>query len=311
VLLAFFLSFFGLVVAAYTDLKQRIVPNKLNLFLLASGLVLYAVSSVLYTSWQPIIFSLIALTYSFLLAYVLYKVGFWAGGDVKLFAALGCLNPVNPFIARIFGFQGFVLNEPLFPIELFAFTLFAILPVTIAILIKRSDSKLRAKLLSFLAIIVLFALLSVVVNVEIVANAFAYLAVLLLAYFLILCFPLAKSVFVREVKISELQEGDIPAEAIRVVNGKVVREKGFNMKKLINYMVQYKMGAEIAHKDIVSPLRARGVTPQEITELNELVAKGLLEDSILIKESAPMVPAILVAYIVLNFTGDLLWLMMV
>jgi len=307
--LAFFVSLLGLILATYTDLKKRIVPNELNLFLTISGFCIYGASSLLLMSWLPLILSFASFSYSFILAYLLYKVGFWAGGDVKLFAALGCINPVNPFFARLFGFTGFISTKPLFPAELFVFTLFSMLPVTIALLVLRADRKLRAKLLLLLALIVMLEALSFIVPLKPIASLLSTLALLLLAYFFLFCFPLAKLVFTRNVKISELHEGDIPAESIKLVDGKVLREKGFNMKKLINYMVQYKMGKTVG-EEIVSPVHARGVALQEIAKLKKLVANGLLEDSILIKESLPMVPAILTAYLILNFTGDLLWLML-
>lgn len=302
----FIISLFGLALASFTDLKQRIVPNKLNIFLLSSGLFLHAIISFLQSSLQPLLYSAFATAYSFLFAYLLYKAGVWAGGDVKLFAAIAALNPVNPFVMKptLESFAIFHATLPVFPIELFVFTIFAMMPVSFAIMLKRAERNIRRKLISLLAAMVAIIALLFVLNAS--ANYIALAALAMLSYLIIACLPLARVLFVREKKITELEEGDICGESIRLVRGRVVREKDFNMRKLINYLVQYKNGTASGN-EIVSPLRARGVTLEEIAKLRELVANGKTEDRILVKESVPMVPAIFIAYVVLNIVGDLLW----
>lgn len=305
----FAISLIGLIIASYTDLKERIVPNKLNLFLVSSGLLVHFSFSCLSNSLLLFGYALFALAYSFLFAYFLYKIGVWAGGDVKLFAALAVLNPVNPFIARFFGLNSFTINMPLFPIELFVFTIFAMLPINIAILFKRADMSTRKHLLFLLLISVFLWACSVVIPVGMISALLATLSFFGFIYFIFACYFAGKIILTKKIKITELQEGDIPAEFIRIVNGKVAREKGFNIKKLINYLAQHRMSNAKQGVEIVSPLKARGVTEEEIKKLKELVKKKMLEDFIYIKESMPMVPAILVAYIVLNILGDILWLL--
>ena len=60
-------------------------------------------------------------------------------------------------------------------------------------------------------------------------------------------------------------------------------------------------------KEVISSRKARGVTDEEIAELKKYVNEGLLENKMRIKMSAPFVPAIIIAYLVLNIVGDLLW----
>ncbi|MCD6247118.1 MAG: prepilin peptidase [Candidatus Diapherotrites archaeon] len=308
-MLAFTISLFGLVIATYTDLKERIVPNKLNLFLVSSGLLIHLSFSYLNNNWSLFGYAIFALIYSFLFAYFLYRIGAWAGGDVKLFTALAALNPVNPFIVRFFGFNGTAISMPLFPIELFVLTIFAMLPINIVILFKRADSSTRKHLLFLLSIPISLWVCSIAIPIKMVSTLFATLSFFGFIYFIFACYFAGKVILTKKIKISELQEGDIPAESIRIVDGKVIREKGFNIKKLINYLAQHKIGNGKQGDEIVSPLKARGVTEEEIIKLKELVNKKMLEDSIYIKESAPMVPAILTAYIVLNISGDILWIL--
>lgn len=305
----FAISLIGLIIATYTDIKERVVQNKLNLFLVISGLLIHFSFSYLNNSWLLFGYALFALAYSFLFSYFLYKIGVWAGGDVKLFAALAALNPVNPFIAKFFGFNGFTISVPLFPIELFVFTIFAMLPINIAILFKRADTSTRKHLLSLLLFSAFLWICSIAIPVEIISTLLAALSFFGFIYFIFACYFAGKVILTKKIKISELQEGDIPAEFIRIINGKVVREKGFNIKKLINYLAQNKKSNAKQGVEIVSPLKARGVVEEEIKKLRELVNKKKLEDFIYIKESMPMVPAILVAYIVLNILGDILWLL--
>lgn len=304
-LLSFLISFSGLLIASYTDLKKRIVPNTLNFSLLITGIALHLIASLLTNELRPIIFSLASLSYSFAFAYLLYRFGVWAGGDVKLFAALAALNPVNPFIAKFFGFEGFVyLDWPLFPIQLFVFTVLATLPVNTFILLKQCEKSLRIKLLSFLLIGLLAAGLSLIPALEIISGFLMAFAAFSFISFLLAGYLASKLVLVKTVKITDLSEGEIPAENIRLVKGKTVREKDFNMKNLINNMknTSVQEGELLANR-----FRARGVSENEIKKLRELVSKGLLENNITIKQSAPMVPAILTAFLILNLTGDILW----
>jgi len=296
--------------ASLTDLKQRIVPNKLSFFLLIGGLFLHGTWSILQGNAQAIFYSTFAMAYSFLLAYALYKVGVWAGGDVKLFAAIAALNPLNPFVAKplldAYGFKISHNANPFFPIELFVFTIFAMIPVSFAIILKRAEKKIRRKLIFLL--IMMAAILSPFFLLNVDPYYTTVFALAMLSYLIIACLPLARVLFVKEKKITELEEGDICGESIKLVRGKVVREKGFNMRMLINYLVQYKSGELAKGNEIVSPLKARGVTLEEISKLKELVAKGKTENRILVKESVPIVPAMLLAYLVLNLLGDLLWM---
>ncbi len=93
--LFFGITLLALCIATYTDLKARVVPNKLTYFLAGAGLALKAVESILSGSAQPLIFGLGGGAIAFGAGYLLYRLGVWAGGDVKLVAAIAVLNPVN------------------------------------------------------------------------------------------------------------------------------------------------------------------------------------------------------------------------
>ena len=105
----------GLLIASYTDLKERLVSNKLNYSLLLAGLLLYGVESMYTGSILPFAYSLGGATIAFVFSLFLYKVGAWAGGDVKLFTALGALLPMAP--EHLIGSRvpSFYASYPLFP----------------------------------------------------------------------------------------------------------------------------------------------------------------------------------------------------
>ena len=310
-LVLFLFSLAGLLIATYTDLKERIVPNKLSYALIASGLLLNSAFAFLLNDWLIAAFSLGAAAYGFCFACLLYKIGAWAGGDVKLFTGLAALNPVNPFLL---GALGIVSGEmfapvalPVFPVSLFVFSIFSMLPVTVFLILKRSYGN-RPVFMGFVRDLAAMGVLAVA-WLYFNTSAFAGLLLLLLAVVLVYFvfrMMIASRVFLRKaVKISELREGEIPAETIAESNGKIERKQFEGMKSFINNVQHYKLAGKT--RVIANSMRARGVTLEEIAELGKLVREGKLEDRIFVKESAPMVPAIMAGYILLNLVGDLLW----
>ncbi|MFA5125574.1 MAG: prepilin peptidase [archaeon] len=120
------ISILGLLAATYTDLKERIVPNKLNYGLAITGLVIFALQSYFEASYFPLLYSVCGLSFGFLFGWVMWKLGVFAGGDVKLFMGLGALNPFTPALLKIGAFS--TANIPLFPITLFIYSLISFLP---------------------------------------------------------------------------------------------------------------------------------------------------------------------------------------
>jgi preflagellin peptidase FlaK len=123
---AIIVSITGLFIATYTDLKSRIVPNKLNYGLAIIGLLIFGTQSIFESSTLPLIYSALGLCLGFFFAWMLWKAGVFAGGDVKLFMALGALNPFTPALIK----SGLLTNTslPLFPLTLFIYSLLAFLP---------------------------------------------------------------------------------------------------------------------------------------------------------------------------------------
>jgi Flp pilus assembly protein protease CpaA len=97
-------------------MKKRIIPNRLTFPLIGIGIVFYALLGVLsslglagpspvFARWGLWIIFLGAFgaAFAFGIGYALWLTGGWAGGDVKLFTALGALLPfyAAPFTGNI------------------------------------------------------------------------------------------------------------------------------------------------------------------------------------------------------------------
>ena len=95
----------GSCVAIYTDMRWRIIPNKLNYPMMAFGVVFYLFLGFSKMDLMVAISGVLGAIICFAIGYVLWLTGGWAGGDVKLFTALGALlygysmpfgNPIYP-----------------------------------------------------------------------------------------------------------------------------------------------------------------------------------------------------------------------
>jgi preflagellin peptidase FlaK len=84
----------GFLIASYFDLKYREIPPLLSYSLILFGLGGHALLSVLEQNTLFITQSALLCILCFFFAFSLYRLGIWAGGDVKLFAALGALLPM-------------------------------------------------------------------------------------------------------------------------------------------------------------------------------------------------------------------------
>lgn len=108
-----------------------------------------------------------------------------------------------------------------------------------------------------------------------------------------------------EVKITELEEGMIPAEDIYNEGGEVSRddrdslEKAWESIKTLNLKIEKK-------KSLINT-GAAGVTIEDIKHLKKMVDDGKLEDKILITRAMPFAPAILLGFLLSLLFGDLVF----
>jgi len=104
-----------LIVASYSDLKKREVPNWLNFSLVAFALAYRAFYSAFTYNWMFFVYGLLGFGFFFLLAYAFYYARIFAGGDAKLLMGLGAILPFTSYL---------ITNSVIFGV--FIFLLFAV-----------------------------------------------------------------------------------------------------------------------------------------------------------------------------------------
>jgi len=103
------------IVASYTDLKSRIIPDKLTYPLILFGVFFHLVVGVVKSDMALALSGLVGTALSFGIGYLLWLAGGWAGGDVKLFAAFGALIPSYSSSLLPAPYSGYLL----FPLTIF------------------------------------------------------------------------------------------------------------------------------------------------------------------------------------------------
>lgn len=346
-------SIIGLVIATHTDLKERIVPNKLNFGLAIIGIIIYTTQSIIEISFLPIFYSIFGLCFGFFFGWILWKLGVFAGGDVKLFMALGALNPFTPAIIKI----GLLTNHnlPIFPISLFVYSLIAFLPYGIIIIIGKliKNNKIRKKIFKeikeksiiathtsffvagiylittiitknyFLSTIIIFLsiiiwgflknkkkyLTYIVIFIGLLINYLLFIEYLIILIIILVFFYglirimfSMKPLLSKKILVEKLEEGMIPNKTLIWKGKKVVEKEKISLKEIIKKMLN---GEKIAQeKEIISSIKARGLTNKEILIVKKLAKKRLIPKTIYIKDSIPFVPTILLGYILSLILGD-------
>ncbi len=340
------------------DLKYRMIPDAINFFFLFLAIAAaifeydFGLPSLL-ASYVPFF----CLNFAF--AYLLYRFGVWAGGDVKFFTALMAFMPVYYPEFRVYSaFSVFLTSAILVaPITL----LYYLKEILLfrrefrQIFIDGVYSATRGTALAFSALLVVsfftrdysappyLALLILVsflfqarmrltIPLVMLGSLFflffrvgeasalpadflyyrleEYLSLLILLFFSSLILHLlrnsfrlvSREVLTKPVAISEIREGDIPAETLYLEGGKIRRWSPFNVWKTVREAL--KRGNRLHIKDafrairprgkiIIDSLKARGLVASEIKQLKRLRVK-----QILVKEALPFAPVIAAAFLI-------------
>ena len=126
-------------IATYTDLRWRIIPNKLNYPLTAFGVLFYLLLGIYRWDLVTAVSGALGAAIAFAVGYGMWVTGGWAGGDVKLFTALGALLPMfSPPHAP----SPYSSSYPLFPITILFNSALAALP---ALVVYAAICRLRGK----------------------------------------------------------------------------------------------------------------------------------------------------------------------
>jgi len=260
--------FLALVLGSITDITSREVPDSLNYFLIAAGICIRLLLSLLAQDGSIILSGILGFTLAFLLSLLLYYTGQWGGGDAKLLMGIGAMMGFS-FQRDTFLF-GFIINlivvgavyGALWSAVLFyknrlvCMRLFKLHPL------RRYDTVMW--LVSIIPVIIgLFFIDFLVV--------FILSAILLMGSYMLIIFMkvIEEGCMIKEQKVEKLTEGDWVEKEV-VVKG----------------------------KKICGPTDL-GLSLEQIAQLKKLKVK-----SILIKEGIPFVPSFLIAFLITLFVGN-------
>lgn len=331
--------------AAVFDLRLRIIPDWLNYSFLLSGVALnyYFIDEF---SVVPVLAAVVAWL-SF--AYVVYRLGGWAGGDVKFFTALSPFGVLyglewHSFLG-VFLWSAFLLVPILCVVyfrELWALRKDVQALAGPAVISAASSATASYAVIKILwlasaffegnvvviaAMVVAFILLKppVWLSVALFAAAVAFLGLdsgllvflfaLAFAFYLLpRLFGLISAKILRyNTRVKDLREGDVPAETIAVVKGKLVRANPLDWRSMLSKaLAEVKAGRGIV--DVLASLRrgfvggrvvadalaARGLSAVEIKDLKRAGVKSLA-----VKRMLPFAPVLAAGF--LAHSGALAW----
>ncbi len=129
-LICTFIAILACIYASYTDLKRGIIANKLTFPLIGLGIALNTINAFLTGNLMILVYTLLFTGTIFVLGYIFWKLGAWAGGDVKMFTALAALLPLQPVLISysILGYALPVMAKYPFPFTVIINSILAILP---------------------------------------------------------------------------------------------------------------------------------------------------------------------------------------
>jgi Flp pilus assembly protein protease CpaA len=264
-------TFITLLVASYTDLRSREVPDWLSYGLIFSALGIRSIFSI-ELGWDILFSGLIGFAAFFIIGALFYYTNQWGGGDSKLLmgmgAVIGFTIPIDKTSINLVWF---------FTALLFVGAIYGVLFMGFAAYKKKNVFQNQFKgllkthkkihvgtwIFSFAVLATSFRFHSLLALVFVIVGVF---------YLLIFMHSVEKSCFFTRIATHKLTEGDWLAEDI-VVKGKKVLEKKTLLKSDIGTLQKHKK-------------HLRGV---------------------LIKEGIPFVPSFLFAYTLVVF-GENVWI---
>ena len=260
------------VYAAISDVKMHHVPNRLINLMVVFGLSSNLFLSIISVNLKYILASIISLSITLIITYLLWELKIWGGGDVKLFTGIASVIPIGINI-------DFLNIFPQLSVYPFAFSVM-----------------LNSIIVSFPFLLIVMANLIIKnkyfeKNIHLFVNMFNINILKLII----------KSTLNKHVKIKDLKEGHIVNEyyfndenVFRILN-----ENNGNLKV-------YKTIHDNEYKYYFKSISAGGITKNDMYQLKIMNAQGILTNNISIKLSYPFVPFIFIGLLIAIFYGDII-----
>ena len=264
-------------IADYYDLKFGIIPNKLSLILIIYGLLFNLILSVCFKNYHIFLFSIALTALITVISFILWHIGFWGGGDFKLFIGLSLalsfldLNLINLNYFSSLNLK--IFNQLIFYPKAISMLLNGILIALILIFISIIHDAIRNKKLKY------YSKLSILDF----SSAFSQITS-------------------KTVNIESLEEG-------MVLNGhyfknKIAYDRINELKNKSNSNINLKA---IKEDDIycLSSLNSIGLSKEDIKLINGLYKMDLIKNSdFSIRNEIPFMPFITLGYICFLIFGD-------
>ena len=261
-----------LLIASYTDLKTREVPDWISYGLIFAALGIRAIFSV-NSGWNILLNGFLGFAACFLLAYLFYYTNQWGGGDAKLLMGMGAMIGINyPFTNESFNILLFFIAL------LFLGAIYGLIWMFgLAFRKKLFWLEFKNAVKEYKKIHLGLIIFSLVLVTLVIFFFFLWPLVFFpLGVFYLFLFinTVEKNCFIKKIHINDLTPGDWLAEDVTINNKKIIEKKTLEDK--------------------------------DLDKLKELHSSGKLTE-VLVKEGIPFIPSFLFAYLFLIFGKDL-WL---
>jgi Flp pilus assembly protein protease CpaA len=275
-LITIIIAVVALVIASITDIKKREVPDYVSYGLMFIALAIALIQTVYTWNYIPITQSAMGFVIGIVVAYAMFYLGQWGGGDSKLMMGLGAVIGFNAF--DLFGEKNYWLLILLVNIVLIGALYGLAWSIALAIknrkqFIKGMNAWLKKRWIqiirTILIILIVLMLLMVFTLVPVEYRSILLLSLTslyIIFYVWLFVKVIEETCMIKKVPISKLTEGDW------------IYEEVYIGKKLIT-----------GPKDL-------GISREQISELKKYAAKGKIS-TVTIKEGIPFIPVFLLAYI--------------
>ncbi len=262
------LAILVMLIASYTDLRWREVPDWLNFAFIAAVLGIRMIFSV-EQGWSLFLDGVLGGAIAFLIAAAFYYTDQWGGGDSKLLIGIGALYGFSwPVTAHSFMFFAFILTL------LFVGAGYGLVWLLYLSIAKRSvfSQAFRRKRIYYRKEEKVVAILSIVLTLFAINLPVLWPLIFFpigIFYVFLFVGSVEDSCFVKNIKIQKLTEGDWLIKRV-VVKGKTIVKPKTLVRKDILLLEK--------HSDHIT--------------------------GVMIKEGIPFVPSFLIAFLILTFLLD-------
>lgn len=275
-LISTIIAFVALLIASITDIRNREVPDYVSYGLIFAALASAVLHTVITWNYIPLMQSLTGFAIGMLIAYAMFYLGQWGGGDSKLMMGLGAMIGFNAF--HVFGEKNYWMLILLACIVLIGAVYGLIWSIFLAIkhhrefakgikswLEKREIMIIRRALLAIIVV-------SLVVILTLVPEEYRFILVVSLAmlymifYIWLFVKIIEETCMVKNVSVSKLTEGDWIYKDVYI------------------------------GKRFITGPRDLGISREQIEKLKKYSSKGEIK-TVTIKEGIPFIPVFLLAYI--------------